>query len=71
MKEKYSTGTLCQENQLGVGLQARHTANYCHALLPPPPSSNKIENRAQMRIKVSLTLFPCPQIKGDLLCWRT
>lgn len=67
MKEKHSTETLCQEGLLGVGLQAWHTASYCHTFFPPPPGPYKIENRPQMMIKVSNSFVPLPPNRGVLV----
>lgn len=50
-----------------VGLQARHTANYCYAFSPPPPGSYKIENRTQMKIKVSINFVSLPLKRGVLV----
>lgn len=55
------------EGLLGVGLQTRHTANYCHAFLLPPPGSYKIENRTQMKIKVRISFVPMPLNRGVLV----
>lgn len=67
MKEKHSTETPHEEGFLGVGLQARHRANYGHAFFSPPLGSYKIENRTQMMIKVSMSFIPLPPNRGVLV----